>query len=67
MDHVAKIFSQEGADAWWTRSVEELVPPRTHCAGCGAGVDKLEKEKDIVDVWFESGVSWLAMATRDED
>jgi isoleucyl-tRNA synthetase len=64
MDHIAKIFSEEGADAWWTRSVTELVPPRTKCAGCGAGPDKLEKEKDIVDVWFESGVSWLAMANR---
>jgi isoleucyl-tRNA synthetase len=64
MDHIAKIFAEEGADAWWTRSVTELVPPRTTCAGCGAGPDKLEKEKDIVDVWFESGVSWLAMKNR---
>ncbi|HEY5946920.1 MAG TPA: isoleucine--tRNA ligase [Kofleriaceae bacterium] len=64
MDHIAKIFTEEGADAWWTKSVVELVPPRTHCAGCGAGADELEKEKDIVDVWFESGVSWLAMRNR---
>ncbi len=64
MDHVAKIFTEHGADAWWTMSVAELVPPGTRCAGCGAGPDKLEKEKDIVDVWFESGVSWLAMKNR---
>ncbi|HTL35391.1 MAG TPA: isoleucine--tRNA ligase [Kofleriaceae bacterium] len=64
MDHVAKIFNEEGADAWWTRSVTELVPASTKCSGCGAGPDKLEKEKDIVDVWFESGVSWLAMKNR---
>jgi isoleucyl-tRNA synthetase len=64
MEHIAKIFAEEGADAWWTRSVAELVPAGTKCAGCGAGADKLEKEKDIVDVWFESGVSWLAMANR---
>jgi isoleucyl-tRNA synthetase len=67
MDHVAAIFAKEGADAWWTRPVAELVPPGTTCAGCGAGADKLEKEKDIVDVWFESGVSWLAMERRDAD
>jgi isoleucyl-tRNA synthetase len=66
MDHIAKIFTVEGADAWWTRSVTELVPPGTTCSGCGAGPDKLEKEKDIVDVWFESGVSWLAMRNRDD-
>jgi isoleucyl-tRNA synthetase len=67
MDHVAQIFEREGADAWWTRSVTELVPPGTTCESCGAGADKLEREKDIVDVWFESGVSWLAMATRDPE
>jgi isoleucyl-tRNA synthetase len=64
MEYVAKIFSEQGADAWWTRSVAELVPPGTRCSGCGAGVEQLEKEKDIVDVWFESGVSWLAMRNR---
>jgi len=67
MDHVAAIFANEGADAWWTRSVAELVPAGTKCSACGEGVDKFEREKDIVDVWFESGVSWLAMAARDKD
>jgi isoleucyl-tRNA synthetase len=64
MDHVAKIFAVEGADAWWKRSAVELVPTNTRCSGCGATADQLEKEKDIVDVWFESGVSWLAMRNR---
>ena len=67
MEHIAQIFSKEGADAWWTRAVSELVPAGTKCGKCGAGPDKLEKEKDIVDVWFESGVSWLAMQNRDPD
>jgi isoleucyl-tRNA synthetase len=67
MEHVAQIFAMEGADAWWTRSVSELVPTTTKCGKCGAGADQLEKEKDIVDVWFESGVSWLAMRSRDKD
>ncbi|MBA3461136.1 MAG: isoleucine--tRNA ligase, partial [Deltaproteobacteria bacterium] len=65
MDHIAGIFDTEGADAWWKRSVADLVPPGTKCGSCGAGADKLEREKDIVDVWFESGVSWLAMEARD--
>jgi len=67
MDHVAAIFEQEGADAWWTRPVTELVPPGTTCKQCGAGAEQLVREKDIVDVWFESGVSWLAMAARDPE
>ncbi len=63
MDHIAAIFTQHGADAWWTMSVAELVPPGTACKQLQ--VDRqLEKEKDIVDVWFESGVSWLAMERR---
>ncbi|HEY0255467.1 MAG TPA: isoleucine--tRNA ligase, partial [Kofleriaceae bacterium] len=66
MDHIANIFDKEGADAWWKRSVAELVPAGTTCKKCGAGVDKLEREKDIVDVWFESGVSWLAMENRSD-
>ena len=33
MDHVAKIFATEGADAWWTRSVVELVPASAKCSG----------------------------------
>lgn len=67
MDHIANIFETEGADAWWNRSVVDLVPPGTTCKKCGAGADKLEREKDIVDVWFESGVSWLAMEGRARD
>jgi isoleucyl-tRNA synthetase len=65
MEHIAGIFAKEGADAWWTRSVAELVSPGTKCGKCGS--TQLEKEKDIVDVWFESGVSWLAMVKRDPD
>jgi isoleucyl-tRNA synthetase len=67
MDYIAKIFETEGADAWWERSVRDLVPPGTTCSACGAGPESFEREKDIVDVWFESGVSWLAMAARDQD
>ncbi len=67
MEHVAAIFDREGADAWWTKSVAELVPAGTKCGACGAGPDKLERERDIVDVWFESGVSWLAMTARDRE
>lgn len=67
MDHVATLFDAEGADAWWTRSVAELVPPGTTCRTCGAGADRFEREQDIVDVWFESGVSWSAMPRRPSD
>ncbi len=67
MDHIARIFASRGADAWWELSVAELVPAGTACGKCGAGADQLEREKDIVDVWFESGVSWLAMEAHGAD
>jgi len=56
--HVAGIFAQSGADAWFEREAEDLLPPGTRCP-CGAG--SWRKEQDIVDVWFESGVSWAAV------
>ena len=67
MEHVAEIFGKEGADAWWTRPASELAPAGAVCSGCGAGPARWEKENNIVDVWFESGVSWLAIADQDSD
>jgi len=56
--NVVKWFEKEGADAWYTHTAEELLPPGTKCS-CGAG--KWRKEHDILDVWFDSGSSHLAV------
>jgi isoleucyl-tRNA synthetase len=63
MEQVADRFARDGADIWYTLPAAELVPPETVCASCG-GRD-LRPEQDIVDVWFESGVSWLAVCAAD--
>ena len=60
IDHVARIFATEGANAWFHRPLSQLLPAGTKCPDCG-GTD-LDKTHDIVDVWFESGVSWAAVA-----
>ncbi len=60
MDFVATVFEAEGANAWFSRPTSELAPAGTHCPRC-QGTD-LDKGEDIVDVWFESGVSWAAVA-----
>jgi isoleucyl-tRNA synthetase len=60
MEYVAKIFETEGSAAWFARPVSELMPAGTTCPRCH-GTD-LDKTHDIVDVWFESGVSWAAVA-----
>jgi isoleucyl-tRNA synthetase len=54
-------FTREGADAWFTHSAEELLPPGTKC-GCGAA--SWRKETDILDVWFDSGSSHLGVLDR---
>ena len=60
VEHVAKLFEKEGIGAWWSRPASELLlPGGLACRGCG-GRD-LEPERNIVDVWFESGVSWAAV------
>jgi isoleucyl-tRNA synthetase len=61
-DHVAAIFEREGADAWFARPVAELVPPGLACAQCGGTT--FRRETDILDVWFDSGVSWRAVVER---
>ncbi len=56
--HVVRRFEQEGADAWYQRSAEELLPPGVRCK-CGSS--RWRKETDILDVWFDSGSSHLAV------
>ncbi|HEV2521136.1 MAG TPA: isoleucine--tRNA ligase [Candidatus Acidoferrales bacterium] len=58
---VEKWFKKEGADAWFTHSVEELLPAGVRCS-CGAS--SWRKETDILDVWFDSGSSHLAVLNR---
>src|SRR5216684_1110864 len=58
---VQKWFTVEGADAWFTHTIEELLPAGTRC-GCGAS--DWRKETDILDVWFDSGSSHLAVLDR---
>jgi isoleucyl-tRNA synthetase len=63
MRHVAGIFAREGGDAWWARPAAELLPPGTVCPKCGGA--ELGKDANILDVWFESGVSWYAVCADD--
>jgi isoleucyl-tRNA synthetase len=58
IEHVAKLVEKQGADVWFQKSAAELMPAGTACS-CGAR--DFEKERDILDVWFESGVSFAAV------
>ncbi|MDE6781723.1 MAG: isoleucine--tRNA ligase [Ruminococcus sp.] len=55
---ISDLFRAEGSDAWWTKDVKEFIPDTVKC-DCGCG--EFTKEYDIMDVWFDSGVSHSAV------
>src|SRR6202044_356780 len=57
-------FEREGADAWYTHSAEELLPPGTKCDSCGG--TNWREEGDILDAWCESGAGSLAVLQKRE-
>ncbi|NDQ58847.1 MAG: isoleucine--tRNA ligase [Acidipila sp.] len=61
--HVVEWFRREGADAWFAHTAAELLPPGMKCA-CGQA--QWRQEKDILDVWFESGSSHFAVLREKE-
>ena len=63
LDRIVKLFAEHSADVWYERTPEELLPPGTTCAKCGG--THFSKENDILDVWFDSGSSHLAVLTEE--
>ena len=59
IESVKKLVSQNGSDVWFEKTAEELIGSDIKCEKCGSG--KFRKEKDIFDVWFDSGVSFKAV------
>jgi isoleucyl-tRNA synthetase len=59
IDHVAGLFERHGADIWFEADNSVLLPDGTRCSECNGNT--FEKEKDILDVWFDSGVSHTAV------
>jgi len=65
IEYVAKLFEKRGADVWFEEDPAFLLPQGTRCSGCGGTT--FTKETDILDVWFDSGVSWAAVLENRED
>jgi isoleucyl-tRNA synthetase len=61
LDGIVRLFAEHTADVWYERTAAELLPPGIACAKCGA--TEFSKETDILDVWFDSGSSHLAVLT----
>lgn len=62
---IVELFDREGAEAWHTTPIEKLLPAGAKCAHCGGA--GFRKEMDILDVWFDSGVSWMAVCEADPE
>ena len=62
LDHIEKIFAEQGSDAWWKLDEEDLLPEAYK-----GEATKWKKGTDTMDVWFDSGSSWAGVANaRDE-
>ena len=63
IENVAKIFEKESSDAWVKYTADELLPQGFKCPKCGK-THCFTKENDIMDVWFDSGVTWRAVVEK---
>jgi isoleucyl-tRNA synthetase len=63
-NHVADLIDEKDIDVWFTESAESLMPKGSKCSKCSG--TKFKKEKDILDVWFDSGVSHAAVCEARE-
>ena len=61
LENVVQQFREYTSDIWYEKTAEELMGPGHRCAKCGG--TQFRKETDILDVWFDSGSSHLAVLT----
>ena len=64
VDYVAGLVEKHGTDVWFDLSARELLPEGTTCPHCHG--DTFRKETDILDVWFDSGVSFTVLERRSD-
>jgi len=62
ISHVVKLIELHGADVWFEKEPQDLMPPGAVCPDCGG--NDFTKEKNILDVWFDSGVSHAAVLEK---
>ncbi|HNS31411.1 MAG TPA: isoleucine--tRNA ligase [bacterium] len=65
LENAERLIREHGSDIWIEKSEKELLPEGFRCPHCKG--DGFTKEKDILDVWFDSGVSHLAVLKKSPD
>ncbi len=61
VERAATVFERDNADAWYEQPIEDFLPDGFTCT-CGGRT--FEREKDILDVWFDSGSSHEAVLAQ---
>ena len=59
---MAALFREHGSNVWFDREAADLLPQGFVCPKCGKA--HFTKETDIMDVWFDSGSTWAAVAAE---
>ncbi len=62
LSRAADVFEADSADAWYEQPTGTFVPDGLVCESCGGGT--FERERDILDVWFDSGCSHEAVLAK---
>ena len=65
LDAVIALFKEKGSDAWFTDAPEDYLGEACVCPKCGG--HHLKADRDILDVWWDSGVSWKAVCENREE
>ncbi len=65
INRIADEVEEHGADIWFEKSPEELLPEGFRCKVCNGR--EFSKDEDILDVWFDSGVSFAAVLEKREN
>ena len=65
LDAVIALFKEKGSDAWFTDAPEGYLGEACVCPKCGG--HHLKADRDILDVWWDSGVSWKAVCENREE
>ena len=65
LENIDALFSKEGADAWFSHDIEDFLPDGLQCEKCSGR--SFSRENDILDVWFDSGVSYAAVCEQRQE
>jgi len=64
IQRISSLIEKQNSDVWFKEKVEDIIPSNFKCPHCGGR--KFRKEDDILDVWFESGISHEAVSAREK-